>query len=471
MKRSVVSWLLVLVLGQAVFAQEGVTDFNQSFQKALAAKDYDEAIKLLDQDQDIPLAQRVRNRSQIASSLMQANRQEEAIDQVQKGAMIAIEAAKEGNLPNQNMVSAVMLATAMSRNAQGSKVQEFVSDALGILQSRLSDKELTNDHRLALDLLRTQYQMSEPSQQSASMDSMVGHIAKCEELFSKDDTNPTKGAIMLGIWSTQIQSIDPQQGHKVYQLASGAAQKLIKESANASLLSSYTNLVFSYVSKHARNEPDLASDALEQAKSVLDGISTEDKSVTQAIEMFMRNSLSMERTIQGAKRLLAMIGQPAPEIDPMEWVNGEPLSSLGDLKGKVVLIDFWAVWCGPCIATFPHLKHLDQMYGDKGLTILGVTRQYNMKWDQEKNNYVRSETPVELQEELEMLGKFIAKYKLSHRTMVTPEKSDMQSRYAVTGIPHAVVIDKQGLVRLVKIGSGSQNAQEIENMIKQLIAE
>ncbi|MFM8400834.1 MAG: TlpA family protein disulfide reductase, partial [Pirellula sp.] len=155
----------------------------------------------------------------------------------------------------------------------------------------------------------------------------------------------------------------------------------------------------------------------------------------------------------------------------MEWINGEPLSTLADLKGKVVLIDFWAVWCGPCIATFPHLKHLDQEYKDKGLTILGVTRQYNMRWDENTENYARSQTPVELDDEMQMLNKFIAKHQLTHRTMVTPEKSDMQERYSVTGIPHAVVIDKQGIVRLVKVGSGSQNAEEIESMIKKLLDE
>jgi hypothetical protein len=47
----------------------------------------------------------------------------------------------------------------------------------------------------------------------------------------------------------------------------------------------------------------------------------------------------------------------------------------------------------------------------------------------------------------------------------------MQERYAVTGIPHAVLIDKQGIVRLVKVGSGSQNAEEIESMIKKLLDE
>jgi peroxiredoxin len=72
---------------------------------------------------------------------------------------------------------------------------------------------------------------------------------------------------------------------------------------------------------------------------------------------------------------------------------------------------------------------------------------------------------------MKMLEKFIAKYGLNHRTMITPQDSQMQSQYAVTGIPHAVLVDKQGIVRLVKVGSGSQNAEEIENTIKKLLAE
>ena len=65
-----------------------------------------------------------------------------------------------------------------------------------------------------------------------------------------------------------------------------------------------------------------------------------------------------------------MIGKPAPEIEGKD-VDGKPIR-LADLKGKVVLVEFWATWCPPCVASFPTLRHLTRDYKDRGFAILGV---------------------------------------------------------------------------------------------------
>jgi len=66
----------------------------------------------------------------------------------------------------------------------------------------------------------------------------------------------------------------------------------------------------------------------------------------------------------------ALEGKPMPALDPTEWVNGEV--KLADMKGKVVIVDFYATWCGPCMAAIPHNNELLKKYKDKGLVIVGI---------------------------------------------------------------------------------------------------
>ena len=58
-----------------------------------------------------------------------------------------------------------------------------------------------------------------------------------------------------------------------------------------------------------------------------------------------------------------VIGKPPPPIQVAKWVKGEPLQEFE--KGKVYVVDFWATWCGPCIAAIPHLTRLRERHGGK----------------------------------------------------------------------------------------------------------
>src|SRR5262245_65808686 len=66
----------------------------------------------------------------------------------------------------------------------------------------------------------------------------------------------------------------------------------------------------------------------------------------------------------------ALEGKPMPALDLKDWINGEVKTA--DMKGKVVVLDFYATWCGPCMKAIPHNNQLSKKYKNQGLVIIGV---------------------------------------------------------------------------------------------------
>jgi thiol-disulfide isomerase/thioredoxin len=164
-----------------------------------------------------------------------------------------------------------------------------------------------------------------------------------------------------------------------------------------------------------------------------------------------------------------LVGKAAPNLKGDFAVNGKAVS-LSDLKGKVVLLDFWAVWCAPCVATFPHLIEWRKEFGD-GVEILGVTTYYkNFGYDKASNKLTRAAGGLKEPEEREMLKEFAQGHKLTHHLMALPQPDWKQATkdYHVEGIPTMVVIDRKGIVRMVRVGSGEANAKAVHEKLKEL---
>jgi thiol-disulfide isomerase/thioredoxin len=159
-----------------------------------------------------------------------------------------------------------------------------------------------------------------------------------------------------------------------------------------------------------------------------------------------------------------LIGKPAPEVAPDFAITGKPVR-LADLKGKVVLLDFWAVWCPPCVASLPHLREWSTEYKDKGLEVVGLTTYFEGRgFDKED---------LSKKDEQEALKEFAAKHKLDYRVAALSREDwrKVSKAYKVTSIPQVVLLDRQGKVQMVKVGGDEETRAAVAKKIKQLLAE
>ncbi len=141
----------------------------------------------------------------------------------------------------------------------------------------------------------------------------------------------------------------------------------------------------------------------------------------------------------------------APELPQNQaWLNTNKPLSLQELKGRVVILDFWTYCCINCLHVLPQLKYLEQKYQDS-LTVIGV---HSAKFDNEK--------------EIENIRQAILRYDIEHPVLVD-SNFDVWQQYAVRAWPTLMIIDPEGYV--IGYVSGEGNKDVLEQLIQQLIKE
>jgi len=150
----------------------------------------------------------------------------------------------------------------------------------------------------------------------------------------------------------------------------------------------------------------------------------------------------------------------APELNIEEWIGREG-TTLEELRGKVVLLDFWYTWCEPCISTFPRLRGWHKKYSDQGLVIIGVTGYMGM---------IKNRRVTQLQE-YDYIEEFKRKYKLPYGFAIQSRRRTEELEYGVFAYPTTVLIDRKGIIRYIGIGAGSEENRNLGRMMKKVINE
>jgi peroxiredoxin/outer membrane lipoprotein-sorting protein len=134
------------------------------------------------------------------------------------------------------------------------------------------------------------------------------------------------------------------------------------------------------------------------------------------------------------------IGNPAPEFTLKDTEGKE--AKLADFRGKVVLLDFWATWCGPCIQAMPHIQAIAEIYKERDVVVLGINT-----WENDPSK----------------VKPFLEEKKITYRILMD-SKDEVVEKYGVLGIPTFFILDKEGIIRQSMTGMPADKKKIQQNL-------
>ena len=149
--------------------------------------------------------------------------------------------------------------------------------------------------------------------------------------------------------------------------------------------------------------------------------------------------------VVAGRALAAAVGDPAPAF-VLPTVEGRTIS-LDELRGRVVYVDFWASWCGPCRRSFPWMNELQQRYGDRGVTVVAIN----------------------VDAKREDAERFLRQYPATFAVLYDAAGATPRA-YDVKAMPSSYLVDREGRIAGIEHGFLDERRSSLEDAIRRLIA-
>lgn len=167
---------------------------------------------------------------------------------------------------------------------------------------------------------------------------------------------------------------------------------------------------------------------------------------------------SIRSRLQKNLNLLTFLGKPAPALVEREYLGAKPVT-LASLKGSVVLLFFWAHWCGDCKAEAPIIAALQSEYAQKGLTVVAPTQRYG---------YAGAQQDISPAQETQYIDSVRQRYYSQLTNVAIPISKQNLDQYGVSTTPTIVLLARNGNIALYHPGAMPYN--ELRSEIEKLTA-
>lgn len=283
-------------------------------------------------------------------------------------------------------------------------------------------------------------------------------VAEVRQAIAKNDF--ASGDKLLATYRAQ-KGVTPEMLAALSWMGRGTLAAKQLDRAERYATETYT-LATSLLAKRPLDQDTHLPTAVGAAIEVLAQVDAQRGARTDAIGFLQRElatykGTSIEKRIQKNINLLTLEGTVAPALDLSEFLGSRP-PTLEQLKGKVVLLFFWAHWCPDCKAQAPILADLAARYGSRGLVVFAPTQRFGN---------VAGGKPASVEEETPYIDEVRQTYYSVLAGQPIPLSESNHKRYGVSSTPTLVLVDRAGVVRLYHPGKMPQEG--LEPLVKRLI--